>query len=165
MKLWTWQTGEFSLISGNVDWQKSGFYQQNLGKIRESYSRLQAAVSTSQIIWCCISSDDWPCKAGYIEWELEVPRKEILAIVDQGIWVHRWCGLNSGISSTLRDRFIAECLEESQDYLNCLETKTHEYINRDGPLLLNDVSDAPAVNVLLRHPISSAWIHRRISRT
>lgn len=161
IRLWSWHKPEFSLIDGQVDWDKSDHYLDDESR-QAAYKRLRDELGTDQIVWCCLNRDDWPDRSGLAEWELDVPREEVLAIVDEGIWNHQWCQFDASLAASHRRILMQECLDEGvhepQARQECLARKFDEYKRREGPLRLSSENDAPAVNVLLRHPVDPKWV-------
>ena len=87
MKLWTWHEPDFSLLSGRVDLSRSRYYA-TVARAPQAYAELSRHLGTNQIIWCYVRRDEYHNLPHLtrIEWALDVPDDETLAITDAFIW-------------------------------------------------------------------------------
>ena len=157
MRLWSYQSPDFSLVEGNVDPDKSQYAQ----KYKAAYQQLWGIVG-DQIVWCCTSSDDWYQKSGFCEWVLEVPEDRFYRIVDEMVWA----GIRreSCCPQRLRSQLLAKAIEKypnSVDAYAWLDRQVKRLVHPPGDpwgsLFLNDPNDFRA-SILLRHPVERDWV-------
>src|SRR4029450_6957865 len=163
MKLWTWQTPDFPLTSGRVDHSRSRYYQ-SLPKIQSAYAELARHIGTCQIIWCYVRPDEYKREAGNsrVEWVLDVPDNNVLAIIDSWVWEKIIC--SKACPASLLEKWKEEAIQSEQDCRAYIEAKEAAYHAEPPPvggwwkvLFLRSVS-GEAPTVLLRHPIPHGWV-------
>jgi hypothetical protein len=156
MRLWSYQSPDFSLVEGNVDPEKSQYAQ----KYKAAYQQLWGIVETDQIVWCCTSSGDWYQRA---EWVLEVPEDRFCRIVDEMVWA----GIRgeSCCIEKLRQRLLAKASEKypnsAADAYTWLDQQVEQLVHPPGDpwdsLFLRDPDD-PRASILLWHPVECDWV-------
>lgn len=164
MRLWTWHEPGFSLTSGHVDHDQSYYYNNNVPSFPDAYAQLAKHFGTDQIIWCYVRRDDYldlP-ELTRVEWALDVPDKEILAIVDPTIW-NKILG-NRHVPPILHAKWLEDAPVNETACDAYIEQQEKEYHSRQEPkggllsqLFITDptVEDATA---LLKHPIPKSWV-------
>lgn len=87
MKLWSWQTPDFSLVRGTVDHAK-GEYYRDTPNVPEAYDRLSQRVGTKDWIFCYIRRENHMVlsNGNRCEWELDIPQDQILCFLDDVFW-------------------------------------------------------------------------------
>jgi hypothetical protein len=162
MRLWTFQSNDFSLTSGEIDVTRSPYYE-SVPNLVQAYDGLAKwlGLPKYEVVWCHVRDDftleHWE---GYKLWELEVSDDQILAIVDSFIW----CRIidKPSIPSSLRAQWRRDAPHDHTRG-NYLDRKSTEYYAQSPPAggwwsqLSSDVS-AEAPSALLKHPIPEDWI-------
>ena len=163
MQLWTWHEPDFSLTSGRLDHSRSQYYKIVDGA-PDAYAELAQRLSTDQIIWCYVRRDDYHDlpKLTRVEWALDVPDTEILAITDAYIWnkilrIHTY-------PRSLYFEWLEYAPTDGAARVEFIEHKIEEYhaqLPPDGgwwsQLFITDTMPEGAT-VLLKHPIPEAWV-------
>ena len=158
MRLWSYQSPEFSLVEGRVEPEKS----ESVRKYRRAYEGLWAKVGTDQLVWCCTSSDDWQPEPGCCEWILEVPERCIFRIVDEMLWagIRGETCWPASVRSRLQDEAYAKYADPD---------RADEWVGEQIALLVNPLGDPwdslflsdprdPRASVVLLHPVERDWV-------
>jgi len=97
VKLWTFQSPNFSLTEGSVIHQKSAYYQES-EEVQTAYPKLWKLIapphndrihSRGQILWYETVEQKPSNRPGdVLLWEVDVPELEIIAFVDSVVWDH-----------------------------------------------------------------------------
>lgn len=157
VRLWSYHAPNFSLTSGRVNWSLSKHYN-TIKSAPSAYAELAKNLGTDQIIWCCTTKDEHASSSN-AEWELDVPREKIIAVVDEQIW-NRILGLRCSPPASQRHQWRIE------DYSN--EGHYDRMMSQFGlgpsppggwwpQLFISDIAHENA-NALLPHPIPETWV-------
>ncbi|MEE8169500.1 MAG: hypothetical protein V3T70_03040 [Phycisphaerae bacterium] len=88
MRLWTWQGFGHSLISGRVIHNQSQCW--NIPGYARATELLYQSLGRDQLIWCYSQREEhciFSIRTGKeLEWELEVPSSEMVAIYRSAVW-------------------------------------------------------------------------------
>jgi hypothetical protein len=94
MRLWTWHPPGFSILTGKLDRSLSP-YARDRPAYLAACAELAARIGTEQFIFCCTHRGQWSTvKWPYlrlepeVEWVLEVPYAQVLALIDGAAWDH-----------------------------------------------------------------------------
>lgn len=163
MKLWTWHEPEFSLVAGRVALSRSTYYA-TVASAPEAYAKLARRLGTDQIIWCYPRPGEYHVRpqCTRVEWALDVPDHEILAITDAYIW-NKILKLRT-YPESLRHKWLddAPIDEAARDaYLALKIAAYHSEPEPDGgwwARLFTSDGMAEGAQVLLRHPIPQSWV-------
>lgn len=157
MQLWTYHRDSFSIIDDSVDPARSKFARD----FPAQYAKLWSEIGTQQIIWCVTNPDDWPMKAGYDEWELDVPPEAFLRVVDDVVW-NRILG-RTAFPKRLYDQLEDEARRDSRDddvheiVMSRIDSLRHPPGDLWDHVFIRDPLDCRAT-VLLKGPVSEGWV-------
>jgi hypothetical protein len=163
IQLWTWQEPDFSLTSGYVDHAQSEYYNTVLG-VPEAYAILAKRLGTDQIIWCYVRRDEYDNLPHLtrIEWALDVPDDDILAIIDTYTW-NRLLGIET-YPRTRYLRLLRDAPMEETARNAHIEQQIRDYHSQPEPdggwwsrLFMTDTT-VEGATVLLAHPIPESWV-------
>ena len=128
MKLWSWQTKNFSPCAGFVDSTK-GEYWQDTPTIRPAYRKLWKVLETDQIVWAYANRVEFYLRPDrrMDVWIIDAPRSGILKLVDSLRWEQYVHGKLSPRDTDFSDMFVESIINE----------------------------DASAI---IRHPVPSEWV-------
>ncbi len=168
--LWTWQTPDFSLLTGRVDHEKSEYVQTVRG-VREAYVELAHRLGTDQLIWCYTVSDEYDSLPGNtrVEWVLDVPVSSVLAFVDAIVW-NRILGIECGFPRRWELEWRSEAIQVHPDNVRArdrfVDERRRAFWDQPQPKggwwenLFVDQQAAECVAALLIHPIMEEWVTR-----
>ena len=167
-ELWTWQGPDFSLTTGTVDHRKSCYYDDpSFPDVAPAYHKLWRRLGTTQIIWCYPRHGEHHHISGIseVEWELEVPESEILAVIHPYVW-NRITGTGRTFPECLHGRWRLDSIQHRpnrEQYVRDREVEYEAAIARGGwwTNLFLPRESASGGDVLLRHPLEEAWIRGR----
>ena len=108
MKLWSYQSPDFSLVDGDYCHDKSEFFKE----YPDAYKELWRRVGCREIIWCSIAKTKWRLRC---QWELEVPECRFLKIVDSMVWNGILGHENVEPGETLRSKMLHEAMQRHSD--------------------------------------------------
>ncbi len=162
MQLWTWHEPDFSLVEGKVNHERSEYFTTVCG-VPEAYQELCKRLGTDQFIWCYTRGNEHnqlPSQTR-IEWVLEVPKSEFLAIVDSFIW-NRVLGEKCWPPESLKLKWKQEAI--TRGCAEHFDQQIQAYHAQAPPqggwwaLLFIDDPTAEGANVLIRHPVPRPWV-------
>jgi hypothetical protein len=169
IKLWTIHSPDFSLTDGRVDHNKSE-YCLNTPGVKDAYHKLwpKLRIPDGQLIWCYTYDDIKKTNKKIIKYELYVPKSEIICFIDDLVW-NRILGKECEVRSDMRHQWNKEACEKfpnnpkaSKAYeKKCLENfwaqkpKSGDWWDE-----LFVKSTGEGISALIKHPISSEWIHK-----
>jgi len=93
MRLWTYQPRGFRIDDPQliVDPKQGSYWTDECwirARYRQMLPKLIKMVGTDQFLWCCTAYYTWFSIPGrpVVEWELNVPRSQILAFIREPVW-------------------------------------------------------------------------------
>lgn len=167
IRLWTWQTPNISLTKGVLNYLDSAFYRdESIPNIKDAYKRVFSKLGTSQFHWCFTQPDEaqkpW---RGRVKWEIEVPEKDILAIVRGSVW-NKIIGIERFTPPTkLRLKWMREADRRTRDGRESralYEQLQRSYWASEPPELLWEKLWVDEIGedtwALVKHPIDQSYI-------
>jgi hypothetical protein len=149
MKLWTWQSPDFSLTEGHVIPERSDYFQTVLG-IPKAYRRLWKRFGTDQIIWCYTNADaHYKSPIVETEWSLDVPDAQVLAFVDDLVW-NRILGIKCALPRPL-------CRDWTEEQVAAFWARKAPPGGWWNCLFVNH-GKGDSTSALIRHPIPQEWV-------
>lgn len=157
MKLWTFQSPDFSLMNDRSDWSHSIHFKNRCPEtwhILKGYRTISTRLGTDQWIWCHTQEQPQTCKLhssdGHpmIRHDLDVPNDWILCFINENAWqslIHRVVAKGSG--PMLRSHWKKEAKLRDlklRDYLFTI-------LFLESPVELNDSAIVPL-------PVKPEWI-------
>jgi hypothetical protein len=166
MRLWTWHTPDFSLLEGSVDHSRSVYFQTHPG-VPAAYRELAKRLGTDQLVWCYTAPNQhhYIASDNKVEWELDVPDGEIVALIDAVAW-SRIIGQNLAITRELSDRWHAEAkalhpTDEAAQRAHEKERLRQSAVPPPGGwwsvVFVHDRT-GEGVSALVRHLVPKSWI-------
>lgn len=165
MKLWSWQTPDFSLVDGTVDHTR-GEYYRDTQNVPEAYDKLSQLVGTEDWIFCYIRRNDHsdpPSGGNRCEWELDIPQDEILRFLDDVVW-NSILDIRCSLSTERRQKIWSQVLEREpynaearkalerrlteEFFPSCSKEQMWTQLSVDGPGEAGDQRSA-----LVQHPV------------
>jgi hypothetical protein len=168
MKLWTWQTADFSLTTRCVDVCKSRHANLN-SVIRAAYTELAQRLETDQLVWCYTVPDQYIVlpRDPKIGWQIDLPHGHCRWFIDSWVWERliesRAC------PEDIREEWARYAMLNDLDPDQYHEMKLEEYLATPAPggswwdcLILDDDSQVPNVNrtALVLHPLPDSAVQR-----
>lgn len=165
MKLWTWQTRDFSLHNGLIDHNKSEYVQNKELYISDANKKLFSLLGTNQVIWCYTrKKQPWRKR---VEWSLDVPLGDILAFCDDTIW----CRIIKQEHFEPPRELERQWEKKAMEIFPSDPAKAHEYEDSSRQAFLDepepkegwwsrlfvDPSAGETVNALVQYPVPKEW--------
>jgi hypothetical protein len=168
IRLWTWQGPRFDITTAGLDLSKSPYAR--FGKYQPSVRRLCDMLGVPNVVWCTPHREEHVAVPGATEeqWELQVPRSEIVAVVNNHIW-NRILGRDGIFPIGCVERWRHEAFKDApsnpvrQEQLLRERESAHARRFSDDRLwdhLFIDDPDDDFADVLLRYPIDREWVVR-----
>ncbi len=170
MRLWSVHSPDFSTLEGNVDHSKSPYFETVPG-ISEAYQRVWDHVGTDQIIWCWATTEGhFDVDADKVQWVLDVPEAEILALIDDYVWnriLNIRCHPPRRLYWEWRDRSL-ELFPTDANARQQFMDDQHQAFWTEKPLSgdwWNHVfvpdTKRDSTSAIVRHPVQYAWVISR----
>ena len=168
-KLWTWHSPDFSITDGRVEHNRSKYLTHpDLRGLRPAYRKLAQHLGTDQIIWCYVRPNEHfhAPSLREIEWELEVPRDQILGIIDTYVW-NKIAGIRCHPPESHRLSWEEEAIEAyphddgaRAKHREELETAYYAPIPEEElwKALFLDMIDAEGATAVIRHPVPEEYV-------
>jgi hypothetical protein len=168
MKLWTIHRRGFSLTEGRADRTLSPYVGTVANYIQISQQLWERLGTSDQVIWCCTKPIDRRHRSlDEIEWVLEVPDAEILALIDDHVW-NRILGLKCHPPQRLRDQWRDRALDLHPNDSDARERyhaeQERSYFAQEPPsgdwwnhVFVDDL-EGDSISAVIRHPVRQEWI-------
>lgn len=168
MKLWTWHESDFSLLDGQVDYERSEYAQEDQG-LRTAYRELASHLGTSQFIWCYTIRDERVVLDHHtkVEWTLEVPSDEVLCFVEGIVW-NRILEIKCGLPNEIRRPWTEDARRLHPDDRDALDefvrVQTESFWAQPPPSggwwdwVFTEEQARECVWALVPHPYRPEWV-------
>ncbi len=181
MKLWTWQSKDFSIIdpSKKVDSLKYSPYlaeqipESERQRFFKVYKKLWDLIGTCQFHWYSTNKKDVgnpECHKGKLLWEVDLPQDRIFKVVCSSAWF-RLIGRNDYVPEYIRDfwfrkepwnydrlekKFKAFWEKKTEDQLWGLLLLDSSSLRNTSSFFLEIIKQC--TQILIRHPVREEWV-------